>query len=166
MNKSLNIAILTISDTRHLSTDKSGRYLQKAVEAEHHLLVDRRWVKDDIYQMRYVVSEWIADKNINVIITTGGTGFACRDITPEALTPLFDKSIEGFGEMFRQISYQSIGTSSIQTRCLGGVANSTFIFALPGSTNACKTAWDEILASQLSSSHTPCNFVKHTMKNI
>lgn len=160
----LNIAILTISDTRLLETDKSGTYLEQSIVDAHHRLADRRWVKDDIFQMRYVVSRWIADKNINAIITTGGTGFSDRDITPEALGPLFDKIIEGFGALFRQISYQHIGASTVQSRCIGGVANSTLIFCLPGSTNACKAAWEEILACQLDSTHSPCNFVKHTAK--
>ena len=162
-NQNLRIAILTISDTRHLATDESGRYLKKAISTAKHVLADRNWVKDDIYQMRSVVSKWIADQKIDVIITTGGTGFAKRDITPEALSPLFDKSIDGFGDLFRKLTYNEIATSTIQSRCLAGISNNTLIFCLPGSTNACKTAWEQILLFQLDVNNKPCNFVKHTV---
>jgi molybdenum cofactor biosynthesis protein B len=118
-------------------------------------------VRDDIYQLRAIVSKWIADENINAIITTGGTGFTQRDNTPEALRVLFDKDVEGFGELFRHVSYAEIGTSTIQSRAFAGFANHTVIFSVPGSTNACKTAWDKLIAQQLDASHRPCNFVTH-----
>ena len=159
--RSLNIALLTVSDTRTLETDTSGSYLQQALEEEGHQLVDRQLVIDDIYQMRAMVSAWIADPKVEVIVTTGGTGFTGRDSTPEALAPLFDKHIEGFGELFRQLSYDEIGTSTIQSRCLAGLANRTAIFCLPGSTGACKTGWNGILRDQLNSTFAPCNFVQH-----
>lgn len=158
--RSLNIALLTVSDTRTLETDTSGSYLQQALEEEGHQLVDRQLVIDDIYQMRAMVSAWIADPKVEVIVTTGGTGFTGRDSTPEALAPLFDKHIEGFGELFRQLSYDEIGTSTIQSRCLAGLANRTAIFCLPGSTGACKTGWNGILRDQLNSTFAPCNFVQ------
>lgn len=159
--RSLNIALLTVSDTRTLETDTSGSYLQQALEEEGHQLVDRQLVIDDIYKMRAMVSAWIADPKVEVIVTTGGTGFTGRDSTPEALAPLFDKHIEGFGELFRQLSYDEIGTSTIQSRCLAGLANRTAIFCLPGSTGACKTGWNGILRDQLNSTFAPCNFVQH-----
>ncbi|WP_404415340.1 molybdenum cofactor biosynthesis protein B [Marinospirillum sp.] len=155
----LNIAVLTLSDTRTLAEDKSGDYLVSALEAAGHNLAGRKIIPDDIYRMRAVVSEWIAEPGIQVILTTGGTGFTGRDSTPEALRPLFDTEIEGFGETFRQVSYAEIGSSTVQSRCLAGLANSTAIFCLPGSTGACKTGWTKILAEQLDSSHRPCNFV-------
>ncbi len=157
----LNIALLTVSDKRSLETDTSGSYLQQALEEEGHHLADRQLVIDDIYQMRATVSAWIADPQIDVILTTGGTGFTGRDSTPEALAPLFDKHIEGFGELFRQLSYEEIGTSTVQSRCLAGLANRTAIFCLPGSTGACKTGWNGIIREQLNSTFTPCNFVQH-----
>lgn len=156
---SLRIAVLTISDTRTLETDTSGQYLTDALADENHALADRQIVKDDIYQIRAVVSQWIADESVDVVITTGGTGFSGRDSTPEALAPLFDKDIEGFGEMFRAFSLEEIGTSTLQSRSLAGMANKTVIFAVPGSTGACKTAWTRILSEQLDSRHKPCNFV-------
>jgi len=155
----LNIAVLTLSDTRTLAEDKSGDYLVSALEAAGHQLADRQIIPDDIYQMRAQVSQWIAEPTIQVILTTGGTGFTGRDSTPEALRPLFDTEIEGFGETFRQLSYAEIGSSTVQSRCLAGLANSTAIFCLPGSTGACKTGWTQILAEQLDSTHKPCNFV-------
>ena len=155
------VAILTISDTRCFETDTSGSWLQEAVEAECHELIDRKVVVDDVYQMRAIVSDWIASPNIEVILTTGGTGFTGRDSTPEALAPLFDKRIEGFGELFRNLSYAEIGTSTIQSRCLAGLANNTAIFCLPGSTGACKTGWNGIIRQQLDSRFEPCNFVHH-----
>ena len=155
------MAILTISDTRCFETDTSGSWLQKAIEGEGHELIDRKVVIDDVYQMRAIVSDWIASPNIEVILTTGGTGFTGRDSTPEALAPLFDKRIEGFGELFRNLSYAEIGTSTIQSRCLAGLANNTAIFCLPGSTGACKTGWSGIIRQQLDSRFEPCNFVQH-----
>ena len=160
----VNIAVLTVSDTRTMQTDTSGAYLQEALEEEGHTLVDRKIVVDDIYQMRAIVTAWIADPAINVILTTGGTGFTGRDSTPEALSPLFDKTIEGFGELFRQLSYDEIGTSTVQSRCLAGLSNNTAIFCLPGSTGACKTGWQGIIREQLDSTHQPCNFVQHVGK--
>ncbi|MBC8380990.1 MAG: molybdenum cofactor biosynthesis protein B [Porticoccaceae bacterium] len=157
----LKIAVLTISDTRCFQTDSSGSWLQEAIENDGHELVDRKIVVDDIYQMRAIASNWIADEDIEVVITTGGTGFTGRDSTPEALAPIFDKHIEGFGELFRQLSYDEIGTSTVQSRCLAGLANRTAIFCLPGSTGACKTGWNGIIREQLDSTFEPCNFVQH-----
>ncbi len=155
----VNIAVLTVSDTRSASDDKSGALIRERLLAANHLLAEQALVKDDIYAIRAIVSRWIADDNIQAIITTGGTGMTGRDGTPEAISVLFDKTIEGFGELFRQISYSSIRTSTIQSRAVAGVANGTFIFCLPGSSGACKTAWDEILIHQLDARHKPCNFV-------
>jgi molybdenum cofactor biosynthesis protein B len=163
-NISLNIAVLTISDTRTESSDTSGDLLANSAIAANHILVDRSIIKDDVYQIRATISAWVADPKIQVIICTGGTGFSGRDSTPEAVTPLFDKTIDGFGELFRQISYDEIGNSTIQSRCIGGLANNTLIFCLPGSNNACKTGWDKILKGQLDSNHMPCNFVSLLQK--
>ena len=160
----VSVAVLTVSDTRTLQTDTSGDYLQAALEQEGHELGDRKLVIDDVYLMRAVVSAWIADPAIEVVLTTGGTGFTGRDSTPEALAPLFDKRIEGFGELFRQLSFNEIGTSTVQSRCLAGLANNTAIFCLPGSTGACKTGWQGIIRQQLDSTHQPCNFVQHVAK--
>ncbi len=157
----VNIAVLTVSDTRSIETDTSGHWLISAAESEGHKVVDRQLVIDDVYQMRAAVSQWIANPKVEVIITTGGTGFTGRDSTPEALSPLFDKHIEGFGELFRVLSYDEIGTSTIQSRCLAGLANNTAIFCLPGSTGACKTGWNGIISKQLDSTFEPCNFVQH-----
>lgn len=154
----LRIALLTISDTRDLDSDKSGGYLQQAVQDSGHTLVDRMIVRDDVYQMRAAFSRWIADAEVDVIISTGGTGIASRDSTPEAVTPLFDKSIDGFGELFRYFSLDDVGPSTIQSRALAGLANRTLLFCLPGSTGACRTAWDKILLSQLDIRTRPCNF--------
>lgn len=159
--KPLNIAILTVSDTRELATDTSGQYLCDVLTESGHVLADRAIVKDDIYQLRAVVSKWIASNDIQVVITTGGTGFSGRDSTPEALAPLFDKEVEGFGELFRHYSLLEIGTSTLQSRALAGMANRTLVFCVPGSTGACKTAWTTILESQLNSDTKPCNFVSH-----
>ncbi|MFW5425800.1 MAG: molybdenum cofactor biosynthesis protein B [Methylophagaceae bacterium] len=156
----VNIALLTISDTRTLETDTSGKVLRERVLAENHLVADQQIVQDDMYQIRAVVSQWIADPDVQAIISTGGTGLTGRDGTPEAVSVLLDKEIVGFGELFRQISYQDIRTSTIQSRAIGGVANGTFIFCLPGSSGACKTAWDDILKDQLDIRHRPCNFVE------
>jgi len=155
----LNICVLTVSDTRNLVTDTSGQKLQDLLTAAGHHLYARSLVIDDIYQIRAVSSNWIADKQAQVILITGGTGFAGRDSTIEAITPLFDKTVVGFGELFRQISYEEIGTSTIQSRATAGFANRTLIFCLPGSTGACTTAWEKIIVEQLDSRQKPCNFV-------
>ncbi|MGB2247830.1 MAG: molybdenum cofactor biosynthesis protein B [Alcanivorax sediminis] len=155
----LAVAVLTVSDTRTAETDTSGDLLVARVQEAGHSLAARQIVKDDIYQLRKVVSDWIADEDIQVILTTGGTGFSGRDSTPEALSVLFDKTIEGFGELFRQVSVEDIGTSTVQSRCLAGLANRTVIFCLPGSNNACATGWDRIIREQLDARHRPCNFV-------
>ena len=157
--QSLNIAVLTVSDTRTLAEDSSGQALFDGLTEAGHSLVARNLIPDDIYQMRAVVSGWIADEVTQVVLITGGTGFTFRDSTPEAVKPLFDKEVEGFGELFRSISYDEIGTSTIQSRAVAGLANGTLIFAVPGSTNACKTAWRKIIKEQLDASHRPCNFV-------
>ncbi|MCK9510967.1 MAG: molybdenum cofactor biosynthesis protein B [Pigmentiphaga sp.] len=158
MAKSLNCAVLTVSDTRVAGTDTSGNWLAETLAQAGHQCVARQIVKDDVYQIRKVMSDWIADPRIQVIISTGGTGFSHRDSTPEAVTPLFDQTIDGFGELFRQISYAEIGSSTIQSRAVAGTANRTLIFCLPGSTNACQTAWEGILREQFDHTHTPCNF--------
>ncbi len=155
----LNICILTVSDTRSLETDTSGQKLQDLLTAAGHHLYARNLVIDDIYQIRAVISQWIADKHAQVVLITGGTGFAGRDSTTEAVTPLFDKTVVGFGELFRHVSYAEIGTSTIQSRATAGLANRTLIFCLPGSTGACTTAWNSIIVEQLDSRHKPCNFV-------
>jgi molybdenum cofactor biosynthesis protein B len=157
----LNIAVLTISDTRTEETDTSGHYLVKAVTDAGHHIADKKIVIDDVYQIRAVTSDWIADENIHAIVTTGGTGFSGRDSTPEAVSVLFDKHVEGFGEVFRAISLEEIGVSTIQSRALAGLANNTVIFCIPGSTGACKTAWNNIIEKQLNSAYRPCNFVGH-----
>jgi molybdenum cofactor biosynthesis protein B len=155
--QSLRIAILTISDTRQRSEDRSGDLLQSLLETAGHQLAERHLVRDDRYAIRAVVSRWIADPGIDVLLTTGGTGVTGRDGTPEAILPLLDKEISGFGELFRQLSYEEIGTSTLQSRALCGVANGTFVFVLPGSMNACKTAWTRIIAAQLDLRTRPCN---------
>ena len=156
----LPCAILTISDTRTLDDDKSGAWLQDAVQEAGHTVAAREIVKDDIYAIRAQVSQWILSDQVQVIITTGGTGFTGRDSTPEAISPLLDKEISGFGELFRQISYDEIGSSTIQSRALGGLANTTLIFVLPGSSNAVKTGWEKILKNQLDINFKPCNFAE------
>ncbi|MCF6353833.1 MAG: molybdenum cofactor biosynthesis protein B [Candidatus Polarisedimenticolaceae bacterium] len=156
----LNIAVLTISDSRTEETDQSGLILkERAVEAGH-AVVEKLIVKDDIYQMRAAFSRWIADPAVHVIISTGGTGISGRDSTPEAIAPLLEKSIEGFGELFRSISLEEIGPSAIQSRAIAGLTNQTLIFCLPGSSGACKTGWDKILKSQLDHRTRPCNFAQ------
>lgn len=155
----LSISILTVSDTRTFEDDTSGDYLSEALVEAGHQLAERLIVKDDIYQIRSHVSRWIADADVDVVLLTGGTGFSGRDSTPEAIAPLFDKQIEGYGELFRQLSYDDIGTSTIQSRALGGFANNTVIFAMPGSTGACRLAWQKILVEQLDARHRPCNYV-------
>ena len=160
----LNIAVLTVSDTRSVENDSSGDLLANSLQSAGHSLATRAIVKDDVYQIRAQLSQWIADKKIHVVLITGGTGFSGRDSTPEAVSVLFDKRIEGFGELFRQLSYQEIGSSTIQSRALAGMANNTVIFCMPGSNNACKTAWDKIIAEQLKADFKPCNFVGHLKK--
>jgi molybdenum cofactor biosynthesis protein B len=157
----LSIAVLTVSDTRDESNDTSGQVLVERLIEAGHKLSDKVIVKDDVYQLRAIVSKWIADDTVQAIISTGGTGFTARDNTPEALLPLFDKNVEGFGEVFRAISLDEIGTSTIQSRAFGGIANITVIMCVPGSTNACRTAWDKLIKEQLDASHRPCNFVPH-----
>jgi len=154
----LKVAVLTISDTRNEATDRSGQSLVTGLIDAGHRLADKQIVIDDVYRIRAVVAAWIADPEVQVILTTGGTGFTGRDSTPEAVSVLLDKEIQGFGELFRQLSWQEIGSSTIQSRCLGGFSNGTVIFCLPGSTGACKTAWKGILLEQLDSRHRPCNF--------
>jgi molybdenum cofactor biosynthesis protein B len=154
----LGIAVLTVSDSRTEADDSSGAYLVDASTTEGHRLIEKTIVKDDIYQIRAMVSRWIADDQVQVILVTGGTGFGGRDSTPEAVSPLFDKAIEGFGELFRHLSWEEIGSSTIQSRALAGLANSTAVFCMPGSTGACRTAWNGILSDQLNSLHRPCNF--------
>ncbi len=158
----LNIAVLTVSDTRTLETDTSGQYLADQIREAGHQMIEREIVIDDIYLLRAKVSAWIADPKVHAIISTGGTGFTGRDSTPEALAPLFDKLIDGFGELFRHFSLADIGSSTVQSRAFGGMANKTVIFCLPGSTGACRTGWEGILKEQLDSRHRPCNFVPHT----
>lgn len=160
----LNLAVLTVSDTRNEETDTSGQLLVDRLTEQGHTLSDKKIVIDDIYQIRAAISQWVADENIQGILVTGGTGFTGRDSTPEAITPLFDKTVLGFGELFRQISFDQIGTSTIQSRAVAGLANGVIIFCMPGSTNACRTAWDEIIQSQLDSRQGPCNFVSQLKK--
>ena len=155
--KALNIAVLTVSDSRTEADDKSGSTLSKRLQEAGHNLADKRIVADDIYQIRAVVSGWIADPDVEAVITTGGTGVTGRDGTPEAVSILLDKTIEGFGELFRSLSYQEIGTSTMQSRAIAGLANATFVFCLPGSTGACRTAWDNIIVKQLDIRTMPCN---------
>ncbi len=156
----LSISVLTISDSRTEADDKSGKLLVARLEDAGHHLCDKKIVKDDIYQIRATVSRWIADEKPQVIITTGGTGVTGRDGTPEAVKPLLDKEIEGFGEMFRVLSFESIGTSTLQSRATAGVANGTYIFCLPGSSGACADAWDKLINQQLDYRHRPCNLVE------
>ncbi len=158
--KPLNIAVMTVSDTRTEDTDKSGNTLVKLLTEAGHALADKRIVPDDIYKIRAVVSQWIADETINAVITTGGTGITGRDTTPEAVAALFDKPIDGFGEVFRAVSYEEINTSTIQSRAVGGVANATFIFCLPDSTGACRTGWGKLIGHQLDYRTRPCNLVE------
>ena len=160
MTDGLKIAVLTVSDTRTLETDTSGQYLCDSLIDAGHSLAARHIEIDDMYRLRAVVSNWIADADVEVILTTGGTGFTTRDSTPEALTPLFDVEITGYGELFRQLSYDDIGTSTVQSRAFAGMANDTVIFCMPGSTGACRTAWSGILAQQLDINHRPCNFAE------
>ncbi|MBX9913987.1 MAG: molybdenum cofactor biosynthesis protein B [Pseudomonadaceae bacterium] len=157
----LNIAVLTVSDTRTEATDTSGQMLIDRLTVAGHTLAARVLLKDDLYKIRAQVATWIAEDQVQVVLITGGTGFTGRDSTPEAVACLLDKQVDGFGELFRQISQVDIGTSTIQSRALAGLANGTLVCCLPGSTNACRTGWDGILAEQLDASHRPCNFVPH-----
>ncbi|MDX1656359.1 MAG: molybdenum cofactor biosynthesis protein B [Candidatus Competibacteraceae bacterium] len=156
----LNIAVLTVSDSRTEETDSSGRLLVERLCAAGHRLAQKVIVPDDIYQIRAVVSRWIAEEAVNAIITTGGTGVTGRDGTPEAVQVLLDKQITGFGELFRLLSWEEIKTSTVQSRCLSGVANGTYLFCLPGSSGACRTAWDRIIQDQLDYRHRPCNLAE------
>ena len=160
MSGTLNVAVLTVSDTRTRDTDTSGQFLEDALLEAGHNLADRTIVIDDIYRIRAVLSAWIADPDMHSVLVTGGTGFSGRDSTPEAVLPLFDKTIEGFGEVFRALSFEEIGSSTDQSRALAGLANRTAIFCMPGSTGACKTAWNGLIRDQLDIDHRPCNFVK------
>ena len=156
----LNIAVLTISDSRTEEDDVSGNTLIDRVVKAEHLVYEKKIVADDIYQVRAVVSNWIADNAVNAIISTGGTGVTGRDGTPEAIMPLLDKVLDGFGEVFRMLSYQDIKTSTMQSRAVAGVANGTYIFCLPGSSGACRSAWDDLISAQLDSRTKPCNLVQ------
>lgn len=156
----VNIAVLTVSDSRGLADDRSGDALAERIAAAGHHLAARAIARDEISLIRARVQNWIADPQIDVVLTTGGTGVTGRDVTPEAVEALFDKTIPGFGELFRMLSYQKVGTSTIQSRAIGGVANGTYIFSLPGSPSACRDAWDDILVFQLDNRHRPCNLVE------
>ena len=156
----INIAILTVSDTRTIESDRSGDLLKERIERYGHQVVARSIVKDEIEVIQKEVKQWIWDPNVDVVISTGGTGLTGRDVTPEAFKEIFEKEIEGFGELFRWLSFKKIGTSTIQSRAIAGVAGGTYLFALPGSTGACKDAWDEILQYQLDIRFRPCNFVE------
>ncbi|MCK4743179.1 MAG: molybdenum cofactor biosynthesis protein B [Sulfuriflexus sp.] len=159
INPSLKIAVLTVSDTRTEETDKSGKTLVDRLTKAGHQLAEKAILKDDKYLLRAKVANWIAEE-VPVVLITGGTGITGRDVTPDAISPLFDKEIPGFGELFRMLSYDEIKTSTIQSRAIAGLSNSTLIFCLPGSTGACRTAWDKILKDQLDVGHGPCNFVE------
>ncbi len=156
----VNIALMTVSDSRTEENDTSGKALVERLEKAGHRLADKVIVPDNVYRMREVFSRWIADPDIQAVLSTGGTGLTGRDSTPEAVAPLFDKEVEGFGELFRWVSFQEINTSTIQSRAVAGVANGTYIFCLPGSTGACRTAWDKIIQDQLDYRHRPCNMVE------
>jgi molybdenum cofactor biosynthesis protein B len=155
--QSLSICVLTVSDSRTLAEDTSGDYLVQALTEAGHRVAERALLPDDRYKLRALVSKWIADDTIDGILVTGGTGFTGRDSTPEALLPLLDKQMPGFGELFRAVSVEDIGTSALQSRAFAGLANGTFLFALPGSTSACRTAWDKILRAQIDARTKPCN---------
>lgn len=158
--KPLNIAVLTVSDTRGEAEDKSGKLLATRVTEAGHRLAEKAIVRDDIYAIRAVLSHWIAEPEVDVVLSTGGTGVTGRDGTPEAVTPLLDKIIDGFGETFRALSFEEIGTSTMQSRALAGVANRTYVFVLPGSSGACRTAWDRLISTQLDYRTRPCNLVE------
>jgi len=161
----LGIAVLTVSDTRGIDQDGSGQLLIQRLTSSGHRLIERRIVPDDVYQIRAAVSAWVIRDDIHTILVNGGTGFTRRDTTPEALAPLLDKVVEGYGELFRQLSYATIGTSTIQSRALGGTIDRTLVFAMPGSPKACAMAWDDILQSQLDARTRPCNFVAMVVEN-
>lgn len=156
----VNIAVLTVSDTRTADDDRSGRALAEMIERDGHRVADRRIVRDERSAIEAQLRAWIADPAIDVVISTGGTGVTGRDVTPEAFHAVFEKEIAGFGEMFRMISFQKVGTSALQSRAVGGVAGGTYLFALPGSPSACRDGWDEILRWQLDNRHRPCNLVE------
>ena len=156
----VGFAVLTVSDTRCLADDRSGATLAASIEAAGHRLAAREVVTDEVEAIRAVVRRWADDPAVDAVLTTGGTGFTGRDVTPEALEPLFEKRMDGFSEVFHRISYDKIGTSTIQSRATGGVMNATYVFVLPGSPGACKDAWDGILKPQLDYRHMPCNFVE------
>lgn len=156
----LNAVVVTVSDTRTEDTDTSGKLLAQCLVDAGHVLIEKRIVKDDTYRLRAVVANYIADENIHAILMTGGTGFTLRDNTVRAIRPLLDTEIEGFGELFRQLSWQEIGSSTIQSRAFAGLGNNTIVFCVPGSTGACRTAWNGIIAEQLDSRHKPCNFAE------
>ncbi|TCT02365.1 molybdenum cofactor biosynthesis protein B [Aquabacter spiritensis] len=156
----LRIAVLTVSDSRDLASDRSGALLAERIVAAGHDLAAREIVPDEVAQIQDVVKAWIADPAIDAVITTGGTGFTGRDVTPEAVEPLFEKRMEGFSTVFHMVSFGKIGTSTLQSRATAGVANATYVFCLPGSPGACRDGWDEILANQLDMRHRPCNFVE------
>ena len=158
--KPLRVAVLTVSDTRNEATDKSGALLVERVRNAGHVLAAKTIVRDDVYAIRAIVSGWIADPQVEVVVTTGGTGLTGRDGTPEAIAVLLDKIIDGFGELFRTISYEEIGASSLQSRCLAGVANATYVFCLPGSSGACATGWDKLIGPQLDFRTRPCNLAE------
>ncbi|HJU26722.1 MAG TPA: molybdenum cofactor biosynthesis protein B [Rhodanobacteraceae bacterium] len=153
----LNLCVLTVSDTRTAENDTSGDYLVAALSQAGHKLHERKIVRDECYAIRAIVAAWIADANVHGVLVTGGTGFTGRDSTPEAITPLLDKEMPGFGELFRAISFEEIGTSSLQSRAFAGLSNHTFVFCLPGSTSACRTAWEKLLRAQLDARTRPCN---------
>lgn len=160
----LQLATLTVSDSRDASNDTSGDYLREAAAEAGHSVIDHAIVPDNLYRIRAIVSRWIASEDVQVVIVNGGTGFNLKNSTPEALLPLFDREIEGFGELFRMISYEDIGGSTLQSRAVAGLANQTLIFAVPGSTSACTSAWERIIADQLDARTRPCNFVTHLKK--
>ncbi|SFL34183.1 molybdenum cofactor biosynthesis protein B [Lysobacter sp. cf310] len=153
----LRLCVLTVSDSRTLAEDSSGDYLVQALSEAGHRLSERQLLPDDRYRLRAAVSQWIADREVDGVLVTGGTGFTGRDSTPEALLPLLDKEMPGFGELFRALSFEEIGTSTLQSRAFAGLANGTFVFCLPGSTSACRTAWDKIIRAQLDARTRPCN---------
>jgi molybdopterin adenylyltransferase len=155
----VRIAVLTVSDTRDERTDKSGALLVERLKAQGHTLYEKVILTDDIYQVRAQVAQWIANPDVQAVVSTGGTGLTGRDGTPEAVAPLFDKEIEGFGEVFRMLSYEEIGASTMQSRCIAGVSNGTYVFCLPGSSGACATGWDKLIGPQLDSTNQPCNMV-------
>ena len=156
----VNIAVLTVSDTRTLKDDKSGNILVDRIEGAGHVVIDRDIIKDDVHSIIAKLESWISKENVDVVISTGGTGVTGRDVTPEAFHAVYEKTIPGFGELFRLLSFDKIGTSTIQSRATAGVAGGTYLFALPGSPGACKDAWDDILVHQLDYRFTPCNFVE------